>query len=124
MNKRPVAQEFYEVYGYYPDEGDLQSFMEETGYFDYNPYINHDRRVSDFSTISDQGEAGSITSEVKALFSDIIRKTKVPKSDRHSSIMSNDLAVELAFMSLIFVSKTALYFLVKYCQEHGYCTEL
>ena len=124
MNRQIIEQEFYTIYGYYPDEQNLQEFLEEHGYNDYNPYNSNTTRNSrkssfDFNDDTDYN-TNNVSDEFQSIFKDILRNST---SHKHSD---NDNAIinEFAFMSLIFLTKASLFFLLRYCKEQGYYTDL
>jgi hypothetical protein len=124
MNRQNLAQEFYEIYGYYPDEENLQEYLEEHGYNDYSPYNNNTKRDSrkSYFNYNDDTEfnTDNVSDEFQSLFKDILRNATTQK---HSNTDS-DIINEFAFMALIFLTKASLYFLLRYCKEQGFYTDL
>jgi hypothetical protein len=123
MYKKDLEQEFYQQFGYFPDERDLQDFMEEYGVYDYNPYphsANQHRSNSCTIETINKNNDNDLLVDFKGILSEIGRSVKKGSS----KVAENEILTELAFMSLVFMTKASLYFLVRYCHEHGYSTDL
>ena len=114
MTKQEFIHQFIEENGYLPDEETIQELFPHT--LGRRAHISHfgNRR-------STQGRSEDLLFELKGIFNDIaafakasaIRKPLVSKS-------SGLWASELGYMTLIFMAKTGLYFVLKSTHEAGY----
>lgn len=121
-------EEFSRIYGYRPTEDELEDFKNEQGYDAYSDYdtayryrpSNASRRPS--YDASDANVASDVGYEFSALFRDILGQAKSHK--RPKSNNDNELMTEFAFMLLVFMIKSSLFFALRYADDHKYCTSL
>ena len=128
MNK--YREEFLRTYGYRPTSDELADFMAEEGYNDFNGYESAYRygpsespsrpsyRAGDERDVSD---AGDVSSEFSGLFRDILHESKQHKKVK---VEGEEIINEFSYMLLLFLLKTSLYFVLRYCDERGFCTDL
>ena len=116
------------MYGYRPDEDELADFMSEQGYDAYEAYdnpfryrpSNGPRRPSYDASYANV--ASDIGSEFTGLFKDILSQAKSHKRPKSNS--DNELMTEFAFMLLVFMIKSSLFFALRYADDHNYCVDL
>lgn len=117
-----LEEEFFRIYGYRGDFDELREFKSEQGYdifgdYSDNNYGSSNSRKQEY-TSNDESEAGDVSSEFSGLFKDILGQAKTHKGQ------SSEGMNEFALMALLFVTKASLFFVLRYCNEKGYCTDL
>ena len=125
-----IQAQFFDVYGYRGDADELREFALDQGYSGYDAYNDYDAsyryRPSNASRrpsydASDANVESDVGYEFSALFRDILGESKKHKKAKEEG---QQLMDEFAYMTLLFLLKTSLYFVLRYCSERGFCTDL
>lgn len=128
MNQAELLEEFYNVYGYLPDEHELEDYArsleQEDEHIMKRTVITSPRTQSGFSSyrqysVSSEPE-DELVSELKSLFKDITKKAKSGLKNRQSDILADERVDEFNYMLTTFLLKTALYFVLKGAFDKGY----
>lgn len=123
MNR--LQEEFFDIYGYRGDADELREFKSEQGYDLFSDYGDNNYRASSNRkqecSSNDIGDADDVGSEFSALFRDILGQSKKHKK---AEAEGTDAMMEFAFMLLVFIAKSSLFFVLRYCDQKGYCTDL
>ncbi|MDD4834015.1 MAG: hypothetical protein PHC44_04695 [Lutispora sp.] len=127
MNIKDVAQDFYDSYGYWPEQAELESYLEQNGYFDNEDIPNN---LSHFDSarsgrsfldhLTDEESKDDFFTEFKKLINEISKNAKQQRQHRKPS----EHNLEILFMTLVFLNKLTLYFLLRYCHENEIYVDL
>src|SRR5665648_1096147 len=124
MDKRIVQEQFFQKFGYRGDEDELADYMAAEGYrffdddyADYSKYRYGSVR-RDCSDDNDASGVGSIGAEFSKLMKEILEQAKKHKDNEAEA---EQLMIEFGYMALLFLLKTSLYFVLRYCEGKGYC---
>lgn len=121
MNLKNMAQDFYEQFGYWPENEEFQDYLEQNGYFDeystpnnVSPFGSARRGRSFLDHLDNEETTDDFFSEFKRLISEIAKDAKQQRQHRKPSEQN----LELLFMLLVFLNKVSLFFLLRYCHEN------
>lgn len=128
MDRRFIEQSFFQEYGYRGDDDELAYYAADNGYYFTESSLSYEQyrhrapgNSSEYTGRDNTADvAGDVKAECGALFRDIFSKAKKhEKKDQNDAIMA-----EFAFMALLFLVKSSLYFTLQYGDQHGYCCNL
>lgn len=133
MDRRTAREEFYQLYGFRGSEDELADFMSEQGYYDDDPYQDYSafryrptknswRDSSDTNNANNAGDVSGMGTEFSKLMRELLEEAK--KHKKTVSVSESQLMNEFAFMALLFMLKTSVYFILRYCEERGYCSSI
>lgn len=128
MKIKDLSEDFFDNYGYYPNNDELQSFLEDSNYYDdesipdnvSNFRTSARRRKSLFDHLDNEEKPDDFYSVFQKLISEISKDAK-QQGQKHKP---SEHSLELIIMTFVFLNKLSLFFLLKYCDENGIYTNI
>lgn len=129
MKIKDLSQDFFDNFGYYPNNDELQTFLEDNNnYYDDESIPDNvsnfrdstRRRKSLFDHLDNEEKPDDFYSVFQKLISEITKDAKQQGKSRKPS----EHSIEALIMIFVFLNKFSLFFLLKYCNENGFYTDI